>query len=278
MRAGIGLGTTVALAIAIATASVGGGGGSSVTCLVSNRATWSLGGTNCVYNSTVTRNDAVFHCTAALSTYGALPVKIVANYTAVLADNAVTFDNNCTGDGDSDTIDVILEINGTGKTSAIGPTDDAAKFRQSPGPSNVQVTGIFNCGAPDATSHPDAWQFQGGTNLAIVNGVSGNYANGTSTCQGAGGAIFWTNTTAVNIYGGEYVTCNHGLNGNIAHVGSGQSVIDAKFRTGRVDGTDANCTGYSASDPCINTTGMTITSVTAQGWVSGAWSDIACTP
>jgi len=81
----------------------------------------------------------------------------------------------------------------------------------------------------------------------------------------------------VTILGGEYVSCNHGLNGGNSKLGSGSTVVDAKFRTGRTDGTDPSCVGFFSSNPCINVTGMTLTDVTCERWISGAWTAVAPT-
>jgi hypothetical protein len=38
------------------------------------------------------------------------------------------------------------------------------------------------------------------------------------------------------------------------------------FRSGRTDGTDPNCTGYSASEPCVGGGSVVYTRVTCQSW------------
>lgn len=274
-----GLAMVVALGGGVYVATQNGAAGGSIACTIANRASWDtvaegLGGTNCQYNGLVTRTNTAFNCSAALSTYGTLPLKVVLNYTASVDDNAFTLDTGCIGDGCSgpqlDTIDVIVQVNASGVTSGIGPTDDSAKTRQSPGPSCIQVTGIFEGGAPGGGSHPDCWQLQGGTQIDLVNAKSGDYAAGTSTAQGAGGCIFWTNATDFDVYGGEFVSCNHGLNGNVAKLGDGNTVQDAKFRTGRTEsvatGGDPNCEGYSPSPACINVQDITRINVICESW------------
>ena len=102
----------------------------------------------------------------------------------------------------------------------IGAAGGAGKFRTA-GPVDIQITGNFDCGPlGNSAAHQDGWQFHPDhltSRLDIVNGTSGNWAAGTSTCIGAGGAIFWSNDYDVDVYGGRYVTCNHGL------FGAGQS-------------------------------------------------------
>ncbi len=245
--------------------------GGSVNCLVSNRTSWALAGTNCRVGTTITVTNQGWACSRALSSYATngLPLRVISNSTVSWSGNAITLDNGCVGDGNNDTIDLIIAVNANGKSGGIGPQDDSSKFRQDPGPRDIQVTGKFECGMPGAGAHPDTWQFQSNSvaNMAIVNGTTGDYAAGTSTCQTAGGAMFWSDSTKVDILGGEYIGCNHGINATQAG-GSGSRVIDVKFRSGRTDGSDPNCAGYSASDPCIGLANLTYSNVTCQRWNS----------
>jgi hypothetical protein len=132
----------------------------------------------------------------------------------------------------------------------LGAAGGAGKFRTA-GPVDIQITGNFDCGPlGSSAAHQDGWQFHPdhlASRLDIVNGTSGNWAAGTSTCIGAGGAIFWSNDYDVDVYGGRYVTCNHGLFG-AGQSRSGNEVVGAGFRTGRNDGTDP-CVGRNV-DPC----------------------------
>ncbi len=246
----------------------------SVNCLVSNRTSWALAGTNCTVGSTITRTNQGFACSQPLSSYGTLPLKVVINSTTSWGGNGVTLDNGCVGDGNNDTIDLIIVVNANGQTGGIGPADDSTKFRQDPGPHDIQITGKFECGAPGPGAHPDTWQFQSSStrNMAIVNGTTGNWSAGTATCQTAGGAMFWSDSTQVDILGGEYVGCNHGILANQSG-GSLSRVIDAKFRTGRTEsvsgGGDPNCQGFASSPPCLGTTYfITFQNVTCERWNS----------
>jgi chitodextrinase len=127
----------------------------------------------------------------------------------------------------------------------------------------------MECGARHPAAHSDVVQFQGGRNIALVNMTSGNWDAGTSTCQGAGGSIFYSANSMenVDVIGGRFVSCNHGLNAGNANSGPGNDVIDAMFRTGRTDGSDPNCVGFSASPACINTSGLArYENVTCQRW------------
>ena len=84
----------------------------------------------------------------------------------------------------------------------------------------------------------------GGTNLTFRNFEIGNYDAGLSTCQGAGGAFFYSLASSnTRVEGGKFIACNHSLFAGIP----GGHVSGALFRSGRTDGTDPVCVGYSAS-------------------------------
>src|SRR3989344_9369032 len=221
----------------------------ATTCLVSNRDQWSIGGADCTAGTTINRVDQAFICNQALSNYGTLPLKVVVDNTGAWSTaGAVMLDGGCSGDGNADTIDLIVDIRGNGPFSSTGPGEDAFKTRTSPGPQNVQLTGIIECGRQASGAHQDGVQIQGGSNISFVNIKMGNYQSGLSTCQGAGGAFFYSinNPNNVDIYGGEFIACNHGLLGDI---GTNHDVIDAKFRSGRNDGSDPNC-NFSSGGAC----------------------------
>ena len=103
---------------------------------------------------------------------------------------------------------------------------------------------------------------QGGRDITFVDFTVGNYDAGLSTCQGAGGAFFYSNAGGyaprnVNIVRGKYIACNHSLFVNDG--GGTGSVTGGWFRSGRTDGTDPLCVGYAGSPAC---TGSSIRSST----------------
>lgn len=116
-----------------------------------------------------------------------------------------------------------------------------------PGASNLQITGYANCGRKVISSiHQDGIQVLGGTNITWMDFQVGNYDAGRSTCQGAGGAFFYSEaSTNTRVQGGKYIACNHSL---LAGSGSGH-VSGASFRSGRNDGSDPAC-NYNSSPPC----------------------------
>jgi hypothetical protein len=139
----------------------------------------------------------------------------------------------------------------------------------------IELTGSVQCGPKyTASEHADGVQVQGGRNITFVDFNVGNYDAGMSTCQGAGGAFFYSNAGGyvprnINIVRGKYIACNHSLFVNSAgHTGY---VTGGMFRSGRTDGTDPMCTGYAASDACTGTNGqitagVTLTNVACQRW------------
>ena len=301
-------------------------------CLVSNRDEWPAGGETCEAGETITVTNESWECDQPLDEYGDLPIRVISQSTVAWDGTAVTFDSGCEGDGNPDTVDVIVDVQAGGPNSGIGPRNDSAKFTavsgtattsRSPGHSTAvrwcrpRLSGRTRClnrqspvastadfpssgsiridkktitytnktattftGASGGTgtyptgqrvtliqSHPDTWQIQGsGSGLTIVNGKSGDYDAGTATCGGAGGSIFWSDDVDVTVLGGEYVGCNHGLNGGGNHPGAGSTVNGAKFRTGRTDGSDPSCDAFFSSNPCVNVSGMTLVDVTCEMW------------
>jgi hypothetical protein len=239
----------------------------STTCRTDNYQSWNW--TQCRVGTTITLTNQSWHCRQALSSYGALPIKVVILATAPWSDaGAVTINSGCTGSAGTD-INLIVDIRGSGPNSPGGPGHDSFKTRQNP--QNIRVTGSFQCGQRASGAHQDALQIQGGTNIAFVNVTGGgDYDAGTSTCQGAGGGPFYsTNTiTNVDIIGGKWIACNHALNGG--QPGTNNDVIGAKFRTGRTS--DPNCQGFAASPPCINTSPLRLSDITCEQWLNNRWT------
>jgi chitodextrinase len=241
----------------------------SGTCTVASTS-------GCVPGSTITLTDTQWVCNRAISSYGRLPLKVVVNYTPGRkygGNGAIDLVSGCAGDGNDSTIDLILDVKGDGRT--YGPGIDAMKVRQTAGyTAGIQLTGRVDCGPKyTASEHQDGVQLQGGRNIAFVDFYVGNYDTGMSTCQGAGGAFFYSGAGGyspqnIDIVRGKYIGCNHSLYTN---AGTSGDITGAMFRSGRTDGTDPVCVGYAASLPCTGdgdrvTSGVTRTSVTCQRW------------
>ena len=226
----------------------------------------------CVPGATITRSNQSWSCSRPLAQIaaeagGRLPLKVVLDYTQTVNDNGATLDSGCAGDGDPNSIDLILDVRGDGRT--FGPGIDAVKVRLQAGYNgSIQVTGRADCGKRVAAAHQDGVQAQGGRNIAFVDFAIGNYEAGLSTCQGAGGTFFYSSANGyvndhIDVIRGSYIGCNHGLNATQAR---SARVIDARFRAGRTDGTDPVCVGYAGSPGCTELARTTNSGVTCQSW------------
>jgi hypothetical protein len=137
---------------------------------------------------------------------------------------------------------------------------------RNPGAANLQVEGTVNCGRKVGAAHQDGVQVLGGTNITFRNLQIGHYDAGLSTCQGAGGAFFYSGTSYnIRVEGGKFIACNHSLFAGF----SGGHVQGASFRSGRTDGSDPVCTGYAASAPCTGpamANGVSTSGLTCQSW------------
>jgi hypothetical protein len=186
------------------------------------------------------------------------------NYVPPTGAGVVQLGAGCVGDGTTAT-DLVLDIRGDGRT--YGPGDDAIRLMNArPGASNLQIEGRANCGRRVGSAHQDGVQVLGGTNVTFRNFEIGDYDAGLATCQGAGGAFFYSMSSSnTRVEGGRYIACNHSL---FAGSSAGH-VTGAAFRSGRTDGTDPVCTGYAASEPCMGPElgrGVTASGVTCQFW------------
>jgi hypothetical protein len=220
--------------------------------------------------TTITLTNTYWRCTRPVREYATsgLPLRVVmlytVNYRPPSGGGAVQLDAGCVGDGTSAT-DLVLDIRGDGRT--YGPGDDAIRVTTArPGASNLQIEGRANCGRRVGDAHADGIQVLGGTNITFRNFEVGNYDAGLATCQGAGGAFFYSMaTTNTRVEGGKYIGCNHSLFAGSAF----GHVTGALFRSGRTDGTDPACTGYAASEPCMGpelNRGVTTSAITCQFW------------
>lgn len=237
----------------------------------------------CVPGTTLRLTDAKFLCDRPLSSYGPLPLKVDVNFTPGRLfgeSGAVDLHTGCAGDGDPSTIDLIVDVEGDGVT--YGPGVDAFKVRQGAGyAAGIQLTGHVDCG-PKYTpfGHQDGVQLQGGRDISFVDFSVGEYASGRSTCQGAGGAFFYSGAsgyvpTNIDVVRGSYIACNHSL---FVDAGTSGDIVGSRFRSGRNDGSDPLCDAYHASPACTGEDGqidpdVTLASVSCQHWnpTTGRW-------
>jgi hypothetical protein len=241
----------------------------------------------CVPKTTLSFLDETWTCTQPLTSYGQLPLKVVIDFTNNQTSFGARLGSGCTGDADSNTIDLILDVRGNGKTFGTG--DDSVRvMNASPGASNIQITGRADCGLKQGAAHQDGIHAIGGTNLTFVDFAIGNYDGGAATCQGAGGVVFFSGSGSVaprnmRVIRGKYIGCNHGLlDGDGQQTLPTGSVVDAKFRTGRYEQATGLCIDpsdgqpYNISPPCITTNQqVTESNLTCQLWnrTTGQWED-----
>jgi hypothetical protein len=149
--------------------------------------------------TTITTNRP-WNCTGALTAFGTLPIKVVstiANGSANDNDNAVSL-RGCYGDGNPNTVDLILDIRGNGGNvgdGSVGTSYDAVRIGQNA--RDLVVTGNAECGArnSDPSIHQDIVQALSGSSITFVDFTSGDPFTGRWTCWGAGGGwyITWAN-------------------------------------------------------------------------------------
>lgn len=155
----------------------------------------------------------------------------------------------CRGDGDPETIDLVIEIEGDGATR--GFADDAFKVKSTVDPpGGIQVTGFLNCGPPREGAHQDGIQVQGGDGIGFYDVEIGDWETGTATCSGAGGAFFISGTrstwgTDITVERMRAVACNHGLGINDGTESSG-TMTDSRFRAGNPADAEAGKCGFQS--------------------------------
>ncbi len=229
-----------------------------------------------VAGATIVRRNRGFTCTRPLDEIahargGSLPLLVRIGFTRYKAINpgVIQIRRGCRGDGDPNTIDLILRVGGNGRT--VGGTSDAIKIREDP--HDIQITGYANCGPqgvgrdgrPDTRDdpHQDGAQIQGGRNIHFIDFRWGYWAKRRSTCQGAAGTFVpgsvngWpvVNMACIRC---RSVSCNHGM---LISRSTGTVVLDSAWRSGNPNerrGRLANRqTGLCnfGSPPCLITPG-----------------------
>jgi hypothetical protein len=254
---------SAAFAPSAGAATIGGAQGleavAALDCTVASTA-------GCVAGRTLTLRNRKFFCNRPLARWGRLPLKVVVNFSAgrrFSGNGAIDLYTGCAGDGNANTIDLIVIVKGNGRT--YGPGVDAVKVRRGAGYNRgIQVTGTVQCGPRYGGAHQDGVQVQGGRNITFVDFNVGRYNLGRSTCQGAGGAFFYSGGGQnIDVVRGRYIACNHSL-----FIGRGTgSVRNARFRSGRTDGTDPKCRGFAGSPPCeVRTSSVSRSGLICQRW------------
>jgi hypothetical protein len=140
---------------------------------------------------TVIRVTEGWDCTRPLESYGNLPIIIESRIDneaiqPEMVDAVALTGPNCTGDGNPNTIDLILRISGDG--GGVGATADAVKLRE--GPHDINITGYANCGKPAPGAHQDGIQAMLGYRITFSDFRVGDPDQGRATCDGAAGGLF----------------------------------------------------------------------------------------
>ncbi len=136
---------------------------------------------------TTIRTAENWECDRPLEQYGDLPIIVKSRIEDQAQPlEAVTLSGpDCAGDGNPQTVDLVLEIEGDG--AEIGSTSDAVKVRL--GAHDIEVTGFADCGE----SHPGVQQ--NGIHVMLGYRITfrgfriGDADARTPTCDGAGGAL-----------------------------------------------------------------------------------------
>jgi hypothetical protein len=197
--------------------------------------------------SRIVRTNRGFSCSRPLARIArkhgrGLPLLVRLRFTRYVTINPATVElrHGCRGDGNSNTIDLILKVEGNGRSR--GGTVDAIKVREDP--HDIQITGFAQCGpqgvGPDGIpdnrddQHQDGAQIQGGTSIHFIGFRWGHWKKRKSTCQGAAGTFVpgsvngWPVRDMACIRC-KSVSCNHGMLISRAH---GTVVRNSKWRSG----------------------------------------------
>lgn len=197
--------------------------------------------------SRIVRTNRGFSCRRPLariarSRGGRLPLLVQIRFTRYvnIEPGVIEIRRGCRGDGNPNTIDLILRVGGDGRTK--GGTTDAIKIREDP--HDIQITGYAQCGPqgvgpdgrPDTNDdqHQDGAQIQGGRNIHFIDFRWGNWAKRRSTCQGAAGTFVpgrvkgWpvVNMACIRC---RSVSCNHGM---LISRSRGTVVRNSRWRSG----------------------------------------------
>ena len=142
--------------------------------------------------SKIVKRNSGWTCTGSLKRIAnrngrGLPLLVKIKFTrhVNIDPGVIDIQGNCHGDGNSNTIDLILKVQGNGRTK--GGTFDAIKVHHTP--HDIQITGYANCGPRNAIGHQDGAQIMGGDTIYFVNFRWGKWKKRKATCQGAAGTF-----------------------------------------------------------------------------------------
>jgi hypothetical protein len=136
---------------------------------------------------TTIRTDENWVCNRPLDAYGDLPIILKSRIVDQARPlEAVTLSGpGCTGDGNPETIDLVLEIEGDG--GMIGPTSDAVRVKL--GAHDIQIEGYADCGEASPGVRQNGVHVMLGYRITFVGLRIGDPDAGEWTCDGASGAF-----------------------------------------------------------------------------------------
>jgi hypothetical protein len=192
--------------------------------------------------------DEEWECDQELSDYGTLPIEVTIDYTTTdTVRRGVSLSAGCDGDENPATVDLIVHINGDGIN---GPYDDAIRIENSSAIGDIVISGNVDCGQSRADldpstpgnqrAHQDGVHAIGGHDIVLRDLYVGlNGPDGNPSCQGAGGALFYSGSSGVrspsnmDVEGGEYRACNHAyIDGDGITPAPSGDVTNVVFRAG----------------------------------------------
>ena len=226
--------------------------------------------------SKIVRTNRGWSCTRSLGRIArhhgrGLPLLVKIKFTrhVNIDPGVIDIQGNCHGDGNSNTIDLILKVQGNGRTK--GGTLDAIKMHHTP--HDIQITGFANCGPRNAIGHQDGAQIMGGDTIYFVNFRWGKWKKRKATCQGAAGTFAPGrldtgpyNVRNIRCIRCRSVSCNHGMSINDA---DGTVVRNSRWRSDNpADQRGRLATGEigicpHGGDPCVVLPPATGTSISA---------------
>ncbi len=136
---------------------------------------------------TTIRTDENWVCDRPLESYGELPIIVKSRIVDQPRPGAgvILSGPDCAGDGNPETIDLVLEIQGDG--GRIGPTSDAVRIKL--GAHDIEIEGYADCGEAPAGVRQNGIYVMLGYRITFVGFRVGDPDAGEWTCKGASGAL-----------------------------------------------------------------------------------------
>ena len=139
---------------------------------------------------TTIRTGDTWVCEGPLEDYGELPITVRSRMDNGVArprpaEAVILSGPDCTGDGDPQTIDLVLEIEGNG--AELGPASSAVKVKL--GAHDIQISGFANCGAAADGVQQSAIHVMLGYRITFADFDVGDLETEEATCRGTWGTF-----------------------------------------------------------------------------------------